>query len=699
MAVDAGPVTSIASPSEPPASEPARPAWWRRELLLALELSGLCGLAIAAPTLEAFGNSPESLIAQDADRFDVLAFALVVALGPPLVLAALGALAGLGGARVRHVSHVVLLGVIGGFAGWRVAADVTAWTVVPLVVTAVVVGAVVVAVRQRYLQARTFLRFAAVAPVVFLAQFLVASPSSVLVFGRDVGVEPEAAAATAALADGGPPIVMVVLDALPTAAMLDGTGRIDDELYPNLAELAATSTWYRNHTVVAPFTLASVPAMLSGDYPDGSGGPTAVDHPRNLFTLLGESHDLSVHEQVTFLCPDRLCPRPDVFAVNDLVRTATGLWSDKLTRNEKWLASFIPRATDGKRFERYRAMFAEESFEPGERPGLFYYHLMVPHEPFHFLPDGSPYGASHPPRGLFAGHWGESGMAVGRQRFVLQLQSTDRLLGQLFDRLREAGIYDDALIVLTADHGNSFVPDEPWRGLSEGNLAEVMWTPLIVKAPGQDAGRIDDGNVESVDLLPTMADILGVEMPWEVDGRPAADARGPDGSRKRISDWELNELRPEDDDLITVDGRGPFDRVLAADWVPGEGPSAVWQRGEHDDLLGRPLDELDVGDPVPDVDIQVDDLDRWDDVDLSDWPPLELAGHGWVPADASVAVGLNGVVAAVVPTEPTPYGVVSVHALLQPDARREGHNELTAYAVQDGPDGRVLRPMELVPRS
>jgi hypothetical protein len=699
VAVDAGAVTSTASPPEPPASESARRAWWRRELLLALELAGLCGLAIAAPMLEAFGNSPESLIAQDADRFDVLGFALVVALGPPLALAALGALTGLAGSRARRVAHLVLLGVIGGLAGWRLAADLTSWTVRVLVVTGVLVGATVVALRQRYLPARSFLRFAAVAPVVFLAQFLVASPSSVLVFGRDVGVEPEAAAATAALADDGPPIVMVVLDALPTAAMLDGTGSIDDGLYPNLAGLAAHSTWYRNHTTVAPFTLEAVPAMLNGDYPDGGGGPTAVDHPRNLFTLLGDSYDLSVHEQVTFLCPGSLCPRPDVFALNDLLDTAIGLWSDKLTRNEQWLASFIPRATDGKRYERYEAMFAEESFEPGERPGLFFYHLMLPHEPFQLMPDGSRYHASHPPRGLFAGHWGETGIAVARQRFVLQLQAADRLLGQLFDELRAAGTYDDALIVVTADHGNSFVPEEPWRGVSDANLAEVMWTPLIVKAPGQDVGRVDDGNVEAVDVLPTVADILDVEVPWDVDGRPADDARGRDGSRKRISDWEISELRSEDGDMITVDGRGPFEQVLTAEWVENAGPLAVWQRGEHDNLLGRPLTDLEIGEPVADVEIVVDELERWEDVDLSEWPPLELAGHGWVPRDAPVAIGLNGVVAAVVPTEPTPYGVVAVHALLLPEARREGHNELTAYAVADGPDGVVLHPMELVPRS
>lgn len=699
MAVDAETVTPVPPVDRAAAEQPPAEPWWRREGLLALELAGLCALAFTAPVLAAWGDSPESLISLGAGRLDIVVFAVAVAVGPPVVAGALGALSGLAGPRVRHVTHLVLVGVAVGLAGWRLAVDHTAWSVPFLIATGVATGAVVVFVRWRSGLARSFLRFAGVAPLAFLLQFLVASHSSVLVIGGDVGVEPEAAAATAALAEEGPPIVMVVLDALPTAALLDGTGHIDAELYPNLAELATDATWYRNHTTVSPATLDSVPAMLSGRLPDRKGGPTAIDHPRNLFTLLGESYDMSVHEQVTFLCPASLCPTDDRFSLRKLLDIASNRWADELTRDTGFVASFIPWVTDRTRFERYQRTFAEDDFRRGERPGLFFYHLMLPHEPFQLLDDGSGYGASHPPRGLFAGRWGQNGMAAGRQRFVLQLQATDRLLGQLFDRLREAGTYDDALVVVTADHGNSFVPDEPWRGVSEGNLAEILWTPLLVKEPGQAEGRVDDANVQSIDVLPTIADILDVDLPWEVDGRPVGDPEGRDGWRKRVGDWELNELRPDEGVMMTVDGRDAFEDVLAADWVPGEGPRAVWQRGERDELLGRRLDELTIGDSIPDAEFTVGGLEQWDDMDVSDFPQLEVGGHGPVPEDTVVAIGLNGRVAAVVPTEPTPFGVASFTALVLPETRREGANELTAFAVTDAPGGPVLRPVPLVPAS
>ncbi|MFP3899812.1 MAG: sulfatase-like hydrolase/transferase [Acidimicrobiia bacterium] len=681
------------------AEQPPAEPWWRREAMLALELTGLSALAFTAPVLAAWGDSPESLIALGAGRLEIVVFALVIALAPPVVAAALGALGGRGGPQARQATHLALLGVAGGLVAWRLVIDHTEWSVRLAVVVGLVVGAVVALVRWRSGLARSFLRFAAVAPLAFLAQFLLMSPSSVLVIGRDVGAVPEAAAATAGLAEEGPPIVMVMLDALPTAALLDGAGQIDAELYPNLAELASDATWYRNHTTVAPATLDALPAMLSGRLPDRDGGPTAVDHPDNLFTLLAESYDLSVHEQVTFLCPASLCPTNDRFSLGDLFNIASNRWADELTRDTSFVPSFIPWATDRTRFERYERTFAEESFRQGERPGLFFYHLMLPHEPFELLDDGSGYGASHPPRGMFVGRWGQTGIEAGRQRFVLQLQATDRLLGQLFDRLRESGIYDDALVVVTADHGNSFVPDEPWRGVSEGNLAETLWTPLLVKEPGQAEGRVDDANVQSIDVLPTIADVLGVDLPWEVDGRPVGEARGRDGWRKQFSDWEISELRPDEGVMVTVDGRDAFEEVLAADWVPGEGSRAVWQRGEHDDLLGRGLDELTIGDPFPNAELTVEGLERWDDLDMSDFPQLEVGGHGPVPEDTPVAIGLNGTVAAVVPVEPTPFGVASFTALVLPETRREGANELTAYAVTDAPDGPVLRPVPLVPAS
>lgn len=105
--------------------------------------------------------------------------------------------------------------------------------------------------------------------------------------------------------------------------------------------------------------------------------------------------------------------------------------------------------------------------------------------------------------------------------------------------LKDQGIYDDALIVLTADHGISFQANGPIRGL-EGQVltpeiaADVPWVPLFIKEPGQTQGDVSDANVLTTDVLPTIADVLDIDIPFEVDGRSALGApRSTDESRCR----------------------------------------------------------------------------------------------------------------------------------------------------------------------
>ena len=51
-----------------------------------------------------------------------------------------------------------------------------------------------------------------------------------------------------------------------------------------------------------------MPAILDGRRAEEGSLPTFAKHPRNLFTLLGDSYRLNVSEEATYLCPPRLCP-------------------------------------------------------------------------------------------------------------------------------------------------------------------------------------------------------------------------------------------------------------------------------------------------------------------------------------------------------------------------------------------------------
>ena len=96
--------------------------------------------------------------------------------------------------------------------------------------------------------------------------------------------------------------------------------------------------------------------------------------------------------------------------------------------------------------------------EPGSRPPLVFLHTSIPHIPWHFTPEGKRYetGVSLP--GVIDGTWvGPQWLAdQGFQRHLLQTEYTDKLLGDLLGRMRKAGLYDRALLVVLADHGVSF---------------------------------------------------------------------------------------------------------------------------------------------------------------------------------------------------------------------------------------------------
>jgi len=682
---------------------------WAHEGLLTLELAALCAVAFARPLLDSFGRSPDTFIARGATPRTIVAFGLVVTLAPPLALAVPGLTGRLLGARRRRAVHVVVVAAIAGVATWRLGRDLTdgSWSPPVPVALGVAGGLAVAALRLRTVGARTFLRVAGAASVVYLVQFLALSPTAGLVSGDGAPpLDDELAAQVAAAVGEDPPdVAMLVFDALPTQTLLDGQGRIDPALFPNFAALADTASWYRDDTTVSLFTRDAVPAILTGRYPDpdnrAEDGP--AQEPDNLFTLLGGAYDLHVREQITQLCPPDLCPRPRPAGLGRLLADAVELWTGSARAEDDAGGDefALPSVLDDDRFGEARRWIGEQDFaHPG--PDLFFYHAALPHDPWQFLPDGTTYATSRYPIGYRNIGWYGPGIGVAHQRHVLQAQACDRLLGDLLDRLRAAGTLDDTLVVVTADHGHAFVDDEPWRWLSRGNHEELLWTPLLIKAPGQSEGRVVDDNVMSIDVAPTIYDMIGVEPPWRLDGRPIGHGTPRDPDLKLVDDDEDNLWRAEPgESVVTIDGaEASFARVMAGDAVEAVGDDAVWERTVHGGLVGRDVDDLDVQDAGrsgPAREVSVDGLGRLHDIDLDDPLPLEIVGRGDLGDGAHVAYALNGTVSAVAVVEPDERtDKPLVLGLARPDLFVEGRNALTAYLIDGDPGDETLVPLKVI---
>jgi hypothetical protein len=150
--------------------------------------------------------------------------------------------------------------------------------------------------------------------------------------------------------------------------------------------------------------------------------------------------------------------------------------------------------------------------------------------------------------------------------------------------------------VVTADHGAAFENGQPLRGVSEANADSVLWVPLLVKPPGQTTGRIDDRAASTIDVLPTIADVIGLDLP---DGTDGQSLLGPDtgtggADQRRVYDWGFNRVVPNDDGYSLIDGLEGFDDLLAQP-PPGAGddPDLRFHRfGRHADLVGQDVADL-----------------------------------------------------------------------------------------------------------
>jgi len=100
---------------------------------------------------------------------------------------------------------------------------------------------------------------------------------------------------------------------------------------------------------------------------------------------------------------------------------------------------------------------------------------------------------------------------------------TDELIGRLEGALQRLGLQDKTLLVVTSDHGEGLGEhDEGVHGFFV--YESTLRVPLIVRGPGVVAGRRLPGVAQSVDVMPSVLDLLGVPAPagWKGNGRSLA---------------------------------------------------------------------------------------------------------------------------------------------------------------------------------
>ncbi len=265
-----------------------------------LNLAVLWTFAVAQPLFDLLKDNPEFFAARGSSGFDVISFSLLLVLLPPAVLLAVELLVGLAGAAARSGAHLAFIAALVALIAAQALKKAFDSSDLVLIVLSVAIGVGVAVLYARAEPVRSFLQILSPAPVVFLALFLFTNPISKIAFpdeaqARTIGGVTQA------------PIVVVLLDELPSYTLEDDRGRIDAERYPGFAELARSATWFKNAYTVYDSTERAQPAIMDGNLPSEDKLPTSSDHPNSIFSLFAKTHRMNVSEEATSICSRDIC--------------------------------------------------------------------------------------------------------------------------------------------------------------------------------------------------------------------------------------------------------------------------------------------------------------------------------------------------------------------------------------------------------
>jgi hypothetical protein len=678
-------------------------------------LAALWALAFVQPLFDLLGRNADFFVARGNGAGQILLFSFAFTLVPPLAMLTLEAAALRIDRGLQWGLHLLLVSLLAAalvLVGLKHLAEGPAGV---LILLALGGGALVAAgyARTRFLRGVADVLIPA--PVVVLAVFLLFSGVSKLVLPKSEAL------ASAIKIRSRTPVVEVIFDEFPEGSLMDPSGRIDSSRFPAFANLAARSTWYRGVTTVAGFTPRAIPAILTGRRPDVDELPISGDQPRSLFTLLGGTYRMHVMEEATAICPSNLCGdegRPsgnlgslfsDLRVVSEhlllpngirdhlpAVDTTFGNFANQVgdqaprvrfapNNADQVAVAFRQRVTDNEadRMTRFLAGVSRR----GRTLNLI--HVMKPHYPWTHVPDGRKYSDLS---GEFKDVLAENSRWEGPlsltdlalQRHLLETGFTDHLLGQVIGRLKHIGIWNRALVVVSADHGNAVIPHVPRRNPTHANLGQIAPVPLFIKAPGQKRGRVVDRHVCTTDILPTMARILGIDYPWKHPRCPpnrVTVANSPSG-QSSLSFPRTERLRDA------------YVRRISRLFGAHTGWRPVLRFRPHPELIGRPVGSLPVSGAGA-ASASIDEQKRLRDVDPrapTVLASLERGTIAGVRPGAALAVAVNGRISAVGRSY-SAAGVIRYSLLVPPGDFGPGDNRAEIYQVLGSGSSIRLRPL------
>ncbi|MDJ0847346.1 MAG: sulfatase [Myxococcota bacterium] len=255
-----------------------------------------------------------------------------------------------------------------------------------------------------------------------------------------------------------------------------------------------------------------------------------------------------------------------------------------------------------------------------DRPCFLWLHWLGPHDPYAPSPEFRRRFATPARRGVNGRRTTLERLHRERRKLApadlahivslydAEVAQVDARVGEVLAALDELGLRETTLVVLTSDHGEELYDHQSYFFHSNSIYDSVLRVPLVLRFPGAlPAGLVLDGPTESIDIAPTIWDLLGLPPPASYEGRSllpriraAADGEA-DGDGEAFSELgeHIRSIRTKRWHYLynprEMPAPIPKQRALRA------GESFTIEREELYDVLADPRETTNVVERHPDV--------------------------------------------------------------------------------------------------
>lgn len=334
----------------------------------------------------------------------------------------------------------------------------------------------------------------------------------------------------------GPHVLLISVDTLRADHMgLYGYRR---PTTPRIDQFAKTSRVFDRAYATAPFTPPSVVSMLTGRYP--------YNHRVRMFWQRVTAENITIADHLRRIGYQTAAVVSNVVLSDD----ACGLgvrfehYDDRVSEPEPRRPHMRERRAAG---TTDAAITWLTGARDANKPSFLWVHYNDPHGPY-TPPDDAPVDFTHDEPKFIAedqllDYVKEPDLLDGFEyvdRYDEEIAYVDREIGRLLDAYTSIGLADDALIILTADHGEQMMDGERFFFCHGYNVYEsVIHIPLLVRFKSIPVRRVAQP-VSIVDVMPTILDVVGLPIPGGLDGYSLARgirqrppyAEGPDAEVK-----------------------------------------------------------------------------------------------------------------------------------------------------------------------